>query len=280
LSTGIPTRYKGMDDCSLNHCGRRKCSDACRFGAYRRKLKSIPAIYWLFAEHDGPLCEVRFTRTVWSQSFGDLQPSLVAVKKLNRRALDSLYNPGLVAVGTVKVSVANGAYVCEIHQIVAGAEQDDLKRVFVPSEKVEAMGDFWTKEVENLGEVINDVLDHGLRRWKNPRQRESANEVPEAAKSTGWSSVSPATFSVDPAAPSSANKVCWPEYYAWRLGLTYDACMIRYGCDRYFNALHKAQRTRVIKVPKRRFGAWQLERYRYGTHDSGCGCQICLGSER
>jgi hypothetical protein len=280
-SSIIPVLYEGLESCTATHCGRGrdKCSDACRFGAYRKKRKVISLIHWLLTEHDGPLYEVRAARMRWAQPFGKLQPPIVAAKKLNRRALYNLYDPGVVAVGTFKMSVAADDYRCEIHQIIAGAEEDDLKRVFVPSEKVEAAGFFSTKKVENLGEVINDVLDHGLRRWKNPRQRESANEAPEAAKSTGWSSVSPAMFTADPVAPSNVTKNCWPEYYAWRLGLTDDACMVRYGCDRYFNALHKAQRTRVIKVPKRRFGAWQLERYRYGTHDSGCGCQICLGSE-
>lgn len=54
-----PSLYVGMDDCTATHCGRHKCSDACRFGAYRRKCTSILAIYWLLAEHDGPLYEVR-----------------------------------------------------------------------------------------------------------------------------------------------------------------------------------------------------------------------------
>src|ERR1035437_6347962 len=196
-------------------------------------------MHWLLSEYPGPLYEVRLRRMAWSQLFGDLHPSVGALKKLNRRALYNLYDPGLVAVGTVKVSVANGAYVSEIHQIVAGAAEHALKRSFVPSEKVAAAGFFWTKEIENLGPVINKVLDHRLRPWKNPLQRESTNEAPNSAKATRWRSVSPATFSADPAAPSSANKECWPEYYAWRLSLMNDACMVRYGCARYFNALHK-----------------------------------------
>ena len=200
----------------------------------------------------------------WSQLFGDLHPSVSAIMKRNRRALYNLYDPDVVAVGTCKVSVAADDYRCEIHEIVAGAEQDDLKRVFLPSEKVEAACFFGAKKVENLGAVINDVLDHALRRWKNPRQRESANEVPEAAKSTGWSSVRPAMFSGNPAAPSNVTKDCWPEYYAWRLSLMNDACMIRYGCDRYFNALHKAQRTRVKKARKKHPYPYWLEPHMFG----------------
>jgi hypothetical protein len=272
-----PSLYEGLEDCSAAKCGRPKCSDACRFGAYRRKRKSIPWIDWLLSDHPGPLYEVWIRRTVWSQAFGDLQPSLGAINKLNRRALDSFYNPGLVAVGTVKVSVANGAYVSEIHQIVAGEDKDRLERAFVPSQKVEGTGFFWAKEVESLGPVINNVLDHGLRPWKDPRQRESTNEAPNAVKSTGWTTVSPYMINADPATPSNVIKECWREYYAWRLGQTYNACMIRYGCDRHFNALKKAPRTIRSKAPKKRRYRSPPERYMYGNHPEYCTCRACRG---
>jgi hypothetical protein len=263
-SSIIPTLYEGIENCSLNDCGRHKCSDACRFGAYRKKCKSIPAIYWLLAEHDGPLYEVRVARMCWAQAFDDLHPPIVAAKKANQRALYNLYDPDVVAVGTFKVSVAADDYRCEIHQIVAGAAEHALKRAFVPSEKVEVAGFFWTKEVENLGPAISSVLRHGPRTWKNPRQRERTNETPNSAKATRWRTVSPAMFSADPAAPSNATNDCWPEYYAWRLSLMNDACMVRYGCDRYFNALHKPERERVIKVPKKHPFPRGLEYHMFG----------------
>ena len=43
---------------------------------------------------------------------------------MNRRALDSLNTPELVAVGTFKVAVApeyqGKLYICEIHEIIGG----------------------------------------------------------------------------------------------------------------------------------------------------------------
>ena len=87
---------------------------------------------------------------------------MAAATKLNQRALDNLYTPSLVAVGTFKVSVADGTYFCEIHQIVAGAEEDDLKCVFVPSEKVEAACFFGAKKVKNLGAVIRIKYDFSI----------------------------------------------------------------------------------------------------------------------
>ena len=40
--------------------------------------------------------------------------------------------------------------------------------------------------------------------------------------------------------------------------------MIRYGCDPYFNLLHKAQRTRVKKVRKKHPYPWWLAPYMFG----------------
>ena len=49
--------------------------------------------------------EVRFVRGFWARPFGQLrQTNVAAAKKLNGRALDKLFNPKLVAVGTFKVS--------------------------------------------------------------------------------------------------------------------------------------------------------------------------------
>jgi hypothetical protein len=262
-SSIIPALYEGLESCTATHCGRGRdrCSDACRFGAYRKKRKLIPLIHWLLTEHDGPLFEVRVARMCWAQAFDDLHPPIAAAKKANWRSLYDLYDPGVVAIGTFKVSVAADDYRCEIHQIVAGADKKQLERVFLPKEPVaRAASIFWAEKVENLGEVISSVLRHGPRTWKNPRQRESTNETPKAAKSTRWHTVSPVTL----AAPSSATNDCWREYYAWRLGLPYNACMIRYGCDPYFNALHKAQRTRVKKVPKKHPYPWWLLPYMFG----------------
>lgn len=198
----------------------------------------------------------RYTRCgFWAQAFDDLHPPIVAAKKANQRALYNLYDPDVVAVGTFKVSVAADDYRCEIHQIVAGAAEHALKRAFVPSEKVEVAGFFWMKEVENLGPAISSVLRHGPRTWKNPLQRERTNEAPNSAKATRWRTVSPATFSADPEAPSNATNDCWREYYAWRLSLMNDACMVRYGCDRHFNAQKKLKESgskrsgKSIRIP-------------------------------
>ena len=91
----------GVADCDKNHCGRVKCAEVCQFGTRRRRLKEIPAVHRLLRKSAGPLCEVRVGRGAWARPAGKLnRASIAAAKKLNRWALDKLYYPSLIAVGT------------------------------------------------------------------------------------------------------------------------------------------------------------------------------------
>jgi hypothetical protein len=97
--------YAGLADCSPEHCGRVKCAEGCYFGTHHRRISEIAAVHRLFALTDGPLCEVRIIREVWARPFGQLGAvSIKAAKQLNRRALDNLHKPGIVAAGTFKVA--------------------------------------------------------------------------------------------------------------------------------------------------------------------------------
>ena len=60
----------------------------------------------------------------------------------------------------------------------------------------------------------------------------------------------------------------WEEYYQWRLALPANSCLIRYGCDRYFNKLAKEPRS--IKEPKkRRYPSW-LVPFMFGIRWATC----------
>jgi hypothetical protein len=259
-----PDLYEGLENCSATKCGRSNCTDACRFGAYRRARTSIVDIHWLLSNHAGPLYEVLVVRMCWSEQFGELHPSIGKAKKLNQRALRDLCDPSLTAVGAFKVWVADGCYFCGIHQIVAGIEEAELKKAFVPSEKVETAGIFWTKKIENLGKVIADILDPRLRPWKTLGLASATNEASKADQAAGWSTVSPAEVNGAPADGSRGTKARAGEYYTWRLGLKRDACLIRYRCDRHFNAIHKEPRVRVKKVPKKHPFPRGLEYHMFG----------------
>jgi hypothetical protein len=250
-----PGRLAALTDCDQGYCGRLKCSEVCQFGTRHRRLNEIPAAHHLLRKSAGPLYEVRVGRGGWAQSAGKLnRVSIAAAKKLNRWALDRLYNPDLIAVGVFKVSVApkheGGGWKCEIHQIVSGAKKTELEKVFSTSRP--AVGNFLrVKEVTNLGQAISDVLKRDVEGWKHPYRTEMTPDRPK--------------------------KVRRAECYEWLLDLSADERMVRYGCDRYFNKLKKKPRVVRVKVPKKRPYPVQLQPYMFGSHPVNCNCPRCQG---
>ena len=101
-----PGRLSGLAACDHGYCGRKKCAEVCPFDTRRRRLTEISAVHRLLRKSPGPLCEVGVGRGSWAQAAGNLnRVSIAAAKKLNRWALDRLYSPDIIAVGTFKVSI-------------------------------------------------------------------------------------------------------------------------------------------------------------------------------
>ena len=232
-------RSKALARCTADHCGTAKCVEVCAFADWRRRLEQIPAAYRLMKKTDGPIYEVRVVRGVWTRPTGELRDvSIAAAKQLNRRALDSIFIPELVAFGTFKVSLApeylEPHWICEIHQIVAEAEKSDLEKAFFVGKTREkydsAVG---ITKVHNIGQAISDVLRVDLRGWQHPLSPDGS-----------------------PAKPRKAHR---EEFYQWLLSLSFGERMIRYGCDRYFNRLNKKPRTIRPKVRKPRpYPTWLI----------------------
>lgn len=251
-------RYSHLKDCGPDHCGGETCTEVCRFARWNFKRHAVNAAHALFKNVEGPLYEVRVSRGIWARPFGKLQTvSMPAAKKLSQRAFDSLNDPGIVAVGSVKVAPTYDdpeGWICEIHQIVAGAERTAFeggynkhqyitRRLEVSHENV-----LWAKEIQNLAQTLSGVFDCRFGTWRNPCV---PGEVPPA------------------------NKEQRTEYYDWALDLRPGERVIRYGCDRYFNRLEKEHRPVRIKARKKHPNPWWLQQYEYGEHDPDCRCNIC-----
>jgi hypothetical protein len=250
-----PGDYVGFDDCGPNDCGRVNCAEACWFGTRRRRLTEILAVYKLLQQCEGPLYEVRIVRESWRRPVGNLKANrIAAAKQFNRRQLDTLYNPTVVAVGTYKVSIAprhaGGHWIIEIHEIVAGVDKPDLERIFSVRRALPGFSDniFWAKPVSDLGPTLTDVLRQDLPIWQQPYTEESGPRAKKAERG---------------------------EFYAWLLRLSPQERLIRYGCDGYFNRLANKPRLYRPKVKRKRpFPVW-LVPYMYDSHDVRCTCNVC-----
>jgi hypothetical protein len=244
----FPSLRGALQGCTADKCGKKRCVEVCAFADWRRRLQQIPAAHRLITKAHGPVCEVRVVRGIWGRPIGDLRRvSIGAARQLNRRALDTLLIPTLVAVGTFKVSVAPSYYhqphwICEIHQIVAGANAAELEQAFTNAwGKEEYDSAVSVVEVKEIGPTISDVLSVELKGWQHPRHLDDT-----------------------PARPRKAER---EEFYRWLLGLSLGERMIRYGCDRYLNELKKQPRTVRTKVRKPRpYPTW-LARHMFGNRE-------------
>jgi hypothetical protein len=209
------------------------------------------AIYDLLQKSGEPLFEVRVVRGDWTRPAEDLAlTNIKAAKQTNRRMLERVYNPSVVAVGMFNVlkapdwAMGGGAkasspdyWACEIHQIVAGAQKHDLERVLsIPVRSVSPISGEDVSPVEKLGATISNVFRRDLQ------------------TSHPW---------VDDGEPTKRVR---RDFYTWLLGLRPDARLIRYGCDEHFNKLEGKKPRRFVpsdwKQPSRREEELKLRRER------------------
>jgi hypothetical protein len=240
-----PGYYVGLDACGPNDCGRMKCAEACWFGTRTRRMTEIPAVHQLFARAAGPVHVVRIVRGVWERPINSLnRVSIAAVKQLNRRALDRLYNSDVVAVGMFKISISlensGPSWIPEIYEIVVGPSKEELYAAFHNSRSGN-QGLIRVEPVKTLGDAISDVLRRDLEGWRGFEPKKSHRA----------------------------------EFYSWLVRLPVGERIIRYGCDRYFNKLTKRPRQRLTKLPKKRPYPHWLESHMYGNHPAVCDCRLC-----
>jgi hypothetical protein len=235
-----------LGQCTASSCARGRCVEVCAFADWRRRLKLIPTAQQLVNKAGTPVCEVRVVRGVWARPVGKLRDvSITAAKKLNRRALDSFYIPTLIALGTFKVSLAESDefyWVCEIHEVVAGADKAELEKAFTRKwGKEEYDSIVHVTEVSDIANAINRVFSGNLQGWHHPL-------APD----------------LDAAKPEKEHR---EEYYSWLFSLRFGGRIVRYGCDRYLNPLNKKPRVITAKVRKRRpYPTW-LTRHMFGNRE-------------
>jgi hypothetical protein len=269
-----PDCYAGLDDCRVDYCGRVNCLEACPFGSLRRRLRQVPAALRLLQNAQPPFHEVRVSRALWSRPFGKLdEASVAAAKQLNGRALDSLYirkgavydRESVIAVGRFKVAPSPPhdvkRWICEIHQVVAGALKEELERALstrgyrgeIRTKLLNPFEDYLrVKEIQDLGPVVSEVLRCDLSGWQYPWRHEIPPEPPTKAQRR--------------------------EFYGWLLDLSPRARLIRYGCDKNFKNLERRPRKPPppAKGPRRRpsppewsrFGSDERERLQMDPNSS------------
>ena len=196
-----PERYEGLADCGPAGCGREECMEACFFGTFRRRLRQVRTAFRLLEDARPPFHEVRVSRALWSRPFGKLdEASIAAAKQLNRRRLDSLYiregvayhRESVIAVGSFKVAPSppneTERWICEIHQVVAGAQKEELERALstrsyrgeTRSKVFNPFDDYLrVQEVKGSAPIVSKVLRCDLSGWQHPWQDAISPPMPD-----------------------------------------------------------------------------------------------------
>jgi hypothetical protein len=231
--------------CDTGRCDG-KCGALCPASTTRRFREQLPALRQLFREtSDGRIHRFQLRRSTWKWDEGCLSDaSLGAISKTFRRALDSLREPSICAVGTIDARWGGTGWFLGADVIVRAPIEANIVSAFDRN--------------QNLQQVITlPVLDvdADLQQLFEPLQY-CKSLLPEEADWDG--------------APNNIRR----DYYRWLAGLKPGSRIVRYGCDRYFNALHKQSHWKPTIKKGRPYPRW-LVPYQYGNHPDGCECRIC-----
>jgi hypothetical protein len=143
-------------------------------------------------------------------------------------------------------------WLAEIHELIAGAEEEDLTKAFDPGDRGAVREQYVrVKQIDpvDLSQTVTDVLAADLQPWPHPWQPNVRHDRPRRAQRT--------------------------EYYRWLLRLGVADRMIRYGCDGYFRPVDKPPRVKKPTVKRGHPNPIWLRRWQFGSHDGNCDCFRC-----
>jgi hypothetical protein len=227
-----PVSYVGLEYCTAEYCGRTKCSEACWFGTYRRRVRQVQAIRRLMQQFDPPLHKIIAWKPDWGCPYDWLwyiKPRIA--KALMTRVFNSMCSMSVTAVGIFKVVPAGfnaNRFLAELHVIAGGATKEELESAFRP---VQPDASVRIEAVEDVNRVIDEVTT-----GNSPRLLEPYNDPPKRPELT--------------------------EFYAWLAEMEVGTRLFRYGCDENFDLITFRRITINPKVKKERTGRRRYYRKR------------------
>jgi len=183
-------------------------------------------------QHHGVLHKVIVWERSWGPPFGHLHQAKMAMSKaLITRALNSLCNVSVIAVGTFKVvpfGMGENRWFSELHVIVVNADQEDLESAFLPAQPEASVR---ISKVMDLNETVDQVTTcNTLRLYQQGDNR------PEAAQLV--------------------------EFYTWLLNMKIGARLFRYGCDENFDPITDRKVKWKPRIKKNRPGRRRYHKHR------------------
>jgi hypothetical protein len=232
-----------VSSCARGGCDG--CGDVCPLKATRWRDRNGPAVGELFSSEDQSVWDALITSERWARSPGELSgSSLGAVEKALRRSLDRVRLPSTIAVGMMDAWYSRRQWDVGARVLVVGPSKSELFAAFPVGVALQI------EPIRDVGKAAKALFAAAQRAKYLPPFEAVASELGSRLRG---------------------------EYYAWLAACPAGGRVFRYGCDGYFNALHKSPRVVHAKPRKRHPYPFWLESRMYGRHAQDCLCRICLG---
>ena len=233
---------KLIASCSAGAC--TACGDVCPVKAARWRRRNVPAIKKLFStKSSNVVWEVRLTSERWSRAPDELNhSSICAIEKAIRRSLDRLRQPQTIAVGVIDAWYGWRQWELGARWLIVGPSKSELFDVFRVG--VAPQIDL----IRDVGKTAKALFAAG----------QCAKHLPP------FDAVS-----------SELGRRRRGEYYAWLAACPPGGRVLRYGCDRYFNPLEKAQPLLHLRPKKGHPYPFWLRDQMFGNHAWNCQCIPC-----
>jgi hypothetical protein len=234
------SRRAALRSCSINDCGRNKCTVVCAFGSRRTVLGTTKRVKTLFGPLSAPVFKAYVQRSSWLRPLGELHSIKInSIRKLVRGCLDKSLDPGVVAIGMVNVALSKHPmphWKIGVSFIVSGVTGRDLDNFF--STRRTSVENLIHIESWDGQDKVSDVF----------RLRLPSGAQANCVAVQDW--------------PNDATA----EFYNWALGRSSDDLAFRYGCSRQLKVLKKKPRVRKPpKAQKRRRLPDALRKYQFGS---------------
>jgi hypothetical protein len=237
---------KKIANCERGACTR--CGDACPIRAARWFQDHTTSLQRLFRKK-AQIRQFHFGRNTWSSEPGHLADTDVkTIFKATRRALDTLQEPSIIAVGMADAYWSLTEWRVGAAVIVAAPASVDIYRAFDHTKDI--AGPLEIVSVTDVSAALEKLFT-GSQRAKRGGPSEDERVRPK-------------------------NKLR-AEYYSWLASMEPGERVFRYGCDRYFNQLKKTRRLLHLRPKKGHPYPFWLRDQMFGNHAWNCQCKPCQG---
>jgi hypothetical protein len=223
-----------------------QCGDVCPVRAKHDRRNDLARMKRLFRKQ-AQARHFFLSRNTWCCGSGNLADANVkTVFKATRRALNTLQEPSIIAVGMADAYWNLTEWRVGAAVIVAAPASVDIYRAFDRTKDI--AGPLEIVSVTDVRAALEELFISSQRAKRGGHSEDERVRPKDKLRE---------------------------EYYCWLASMKPGKRVFRYGCDRYLNPLKKRPRRMRLKANKRHPNPFWLEPHQFHPYDSYCQCRWC-----